>query len=408
MMSEVSAAANPHLKCLEYLNTEAAVALTTDLVRLRSVNDGGAAEQPVADLVAALMKSFGWEVQVTEVAPGRPNVVGMVAGRGPGPTLMFEGHSDVVTEGDPAGWSFDPYAGDIVDGKLRGRGSADMKSGVAAMIWAARAVEQAGFDGRILVGVLADEEGMMLGAKHFASSDLAVGIDGVIVCEPEEGEICISSKGALRIRIELVGTMAHGAMPHQGKNPILALGPLLLGLGELQEQLTARFGAHPTLGDFYLTPTVLEAGDQAQGNVIPAVAALHLDIRTIPGIEHTGLITLITMLAEQIAAESSLQAKIEVLDDRPPVQIDELAPVVAALTFAHREVTGAAPVYGGVPGTTDGTILTRDAGLDTVVYGPGGKWIAHQVDEFVEVEQIITCAKVYALAAAHFLARESA
>lgn len=408
MMSEVSAAVNPQLKCLEYLDTEAAVALTTELVRLRSVNDGGPAEQPVADLVAALMKSFGWEVQVTEAAPGRPNVVGIVAGRGPGSTLMFEGHSDVVTEGDPAGWSFDPYAGDIVDGKLRGRGSADMKSGVAAMIWAARAVEQAGFDGRILVGVLADEEGMMLGAKHFAASKLAAEVDGVIVCEPEEGEICISSKGAIRIRIVLVGAMAHGAMPHQGNNPILAVGPLLIGLGELQEQLTARFGAHPTLGEFYLTPTVLEAGDRAQGNVIPAVAALHLDIRTIPGIEHTGLITLITMLAEQIAAESSLQAKIEVLDDRPPVEIDPLAPVVAALTFAHREVTGEAPVYGGVPGTTDGTILTRDAGLDTVVYGPGGKWIAHQVDEFVEIEQIVTRAKVYALAAAHFLARASA
>lgn len=406
-MSDPTAPSNPHLRCLEFLDTEAAIELTSTLVKLRSVNDGGSAEQPVADLVAELMTSFGWQVERSEAAPGRPNVVGIVNGRGAGPTLMFEGHSDVVTEGDRAGWSFDPYAGDIVDGKLRGRGSADMKSGVAAMIWAARAVELAGFDGRILVGVLADEEGMMLGAKHFAASELAAGVGGVIVCEPEAGEICTSSKGAIRIRIELVGTMAHGAMPHQGNNPILAVGPLLMGLGELQEQLTSRFGTHPTLGDFYLTPTVLEAGERAQGNVIPATAALHLDIRTIPGIEHTGLITLISMLAEQIATESRLEAKVTVLDDRPPVEISQVAPVVEALAFAHRAVIGTAPVYGGVPGTTDGTILTRDAGLDTVVYGPGGKWIAHQVDEFVEVGEIVNCAKVFAVAASQFLARVS-
>ena len=94
--------------------------------------------------------------------------------RRPGRTLMFEGHVDVVTEGDPDLWSFDPYAGDVVDGRLRGRGSADMKSGVAAMIHAARAVQLGGFAGRIVVGVLADEEGMMLGAKRFAA-DLQAG-----------------------------------------------------------------------------------------------------------------------------------------------------------------------------------------------------------------------------------------
>ncbi len=406
-MSDLSDTPSPQLNCLEFLDTDAAIRLTSELVQLRSVNDGGSAEQPVADHVTALMTSFGWQVELSEAAPGRPNVVGIVTGNRPGRTLMFEGHSDVVTEGDRAGWSFDPYAGDIVDGKLRGRGSADMKSGVAAMIWAARAVELAGFDGRILVGVLADEEGMMLGAKHFASSQLAVGVEGVIICEPEAGEICTSSKGAIRIRIELLGAMAHGAMPHQGNNPILAVGPLLMGLGELQEQLSARFPPHPSLGEFYLTPTVVEAGDRAQGNVIPAIAAVHLDIRTIPGIEHAGLITLITMLAEQIATESRLQAQVSVLDDRPPVEISESAPVVQALAFAHREILGVSPVYGGVPGTTDGTILTRDAGLDTVVYGPGGKWIAHQVDEFVEVCEIVNCAKVFAVAASNFLARVS-
>lgn len=384
-----------------------AVTLTQQLVRLRTVNERGAdrIEAPAAELVAEVMRGFDWDVRITEVAPGRPNVVAVIEGRRPGRTLMFEGHTDVVTEGDVGRWSFDPFAGDVVDGRLRGRGSADMKSGVAAMIYAARAVEQAGFDGRIIVAVLVDEEEMMLGATAFADSELAVsGIDGVIVCEPEGGEICAIAKGAMRVRIELTGVMAHGAMPQHGRNPIPVLGQLLLGLAELGEQISESLGEHPQLGEFYLTPTVLQAGTDVQVNVIPATAAVLLDVRTIPGVTHAAVLHLITRLAGQIAGEARIESAVKVLVDRPVVDTPTDAPVVAALAAAHLDITGAEPVFGGVPGTTDGTVLTRDAGLTTVVYGPGGKWIAHQVDEFVEIADIDIAARVYARAAELFLA----
>ena len=158
-------------------------------------------------------------------------MVAVVRGTGPGRTLMFEGHVDVVTEGDPDDWSFDPFGGDIVDGRLRGRGSADMKSGVAAMIHAARAVELGGFTGTIVVGVLADEEGMMLGAKRFAADlnagaipGLTDGIDGVIVCEPEGGEVCPVAKGAIRITVRV--PRCDGARRHaeDGPKPVARLG----------------------------------------------------------------------------------------------------------------------------------------------------------------------------------------
>ncbi|MDQ6657655.1 MAG: M20/M25/M40 family metallo-hydrolase [Actinomycetota bacterium] len=321
---------------------------------------------------------------------------------------MFEGHSDVVTEGDPAAWSFDPFSGDIVDGRLLGRGSADMKAGVAAMIHAARAVQQQGFDGRIIVGVLVDEEELMLGATAFAGSELAAsGIDGVIVCEPEGGEICAVAKGAMRVRVDLEGAMAHGAMPLRGRNPIPAIGQLLMGLRELGEQLAAGLGSHPTLGDLYLTPTVLLAGTAEQVNVIPSTASVLIDVRTIPGAGHPGILHLITRLAEQIAAEAGLGSTVTMLVDRPVIDTPTDAAVVRALAAAHRDVTGDEPVFGGVPGTTDGTILSRDAGLRTVVYGPGGKWIAHQADEFVDVSDIDTAVRVYAAAAQHFLAETS-
>ena len=221
---------------------------------------------------------------------------------------MFEGHVDVVTEGDPDLWSFDPYGGDVVDGRLLGRGSADMKSGVAAMMHAARAVQLGGFDGRLVVGVLADEEGMMLGAKHFAGevrAGLWGDIDGVIVCEPEGGEVCPVAKGAIRMQVELIGVMAHGAMPQMGRNPLPAIGSLLVGLDQIEQAIRAQIGTHPLLGEFSLTPTVLLAGSLDQINVIPATATIALDIRTVPGVDHRMLIDLITRLADTLAAESA-------------------------------------------------------------------------------------------------------
>ncbi|POX42574.1 acetylornithine deacetylase [Streptomyces sp. Ru73] len=389
------------------IDAEAAVAFTQDLIRLRTVNATGATEveRPAADLVAALFTEFGWQHEVVEVAPGRPNVIAVVDGKGgDGPTLMFEGHTDVVTEGDPAVWSVDPYGAEIRDGKLWGRGAADMKSGVAAMIYGVRALQLAGpFPGRIVLGVLCDEEGMMLGAKAFAASPLAAEVDGVIVCEPEGYEVCTSARGGIRLRLELTGVMAHGAMPQEGKNPVVAGARIVEALGRAQTWAEVRFGTHLHAGQVTVTPTVLHGGDPDQLNVIPAHGLVGVDVRTIPGTDHAELIDRIRHEAEEAAATVGVSVALTVVDDRPAIEIAEDHPVVAGLVAAHERVHGAPPPFGAVPGTTDGTVLTRDAGLPTVVYGPGGKWIAHQKDEYVEVCEIGEYTRVYAEAARHFL-----
>ena len=385
-----------------------AVALTQELVRIRSVNDpnNAAAESVVASRISEIMRSFGWIVDVVEVAPGRPNVVAIIeGGGGDGPTLMFEGHTDVVTEGSAETWTVDPYGGDIVDGRLYGRGSADMKSGVAAMIVAARQVQLAGtFPGRIVVAALVDEEGMMLGAKHFSTTPLASTIDAAIVCEPEAGEICTSAKGALRLSIALFGVMAHGAMPHQAKNPILCMGEIVAALSDYEGELTAEHGVHKHLGPVYITPTVVQAGSLNQINVIPASAQIALNVRTIPGVDHGLIVHRVAQIAERASAVQSVRAEVQVVDDRPAVEISQAHPLVKSIVAAYEAVTGQLAKFGGVPGATDGTILFRDAGIPSVVYGPGGKWIAHQSDEFVEVAEISAAVEVYLHAAKHFLA----
>ncbi|MFG1946804.1 M20 family metallopeptidase [Nonomuraea sp. NPDC048826] len=390
------------------VDAQGVVEFTQALVRIPSTNDParGRNEQPAADLVAARMREWGWEPVVYEAAPGRPNVVAVVeGGGGDGPTLMFEGHTDVVTEGDLSEWTVDPFGGEIRDGRLWGRGSADMKSGLAATLYATRALQLAGpFPGRIKVCALADEEGLMIGAHHFVDQGLAADVDGAIVAEPEAGEICAVAKGALRLRVDFTGKMAHGAMPQHGRNPVQAVGALLTGLRELQAELQARFPAHEHLGEVYVTPTVVRAGTEEQVNVIPATASVFVDVRTIPGVEHKDVADRVAALA----AWDGITAEVSILVDRPPVDVPVGDPVVAALAAAHRDVTGEEPVYGGVPGSTDGTVLTHWGGIPSVVYGPGGKWIAHQADEYVEVAEIVTCTRVFAEAARRFLTRDPA
>jgi succinyl-diaminopimelate desuccinylase len=388
------------------IDEHALIDLVQRLVRVPSVYDPsrGLDEQPVAELVAEQMRAFGWTPVVDLVAPGRPNVIAVVEGERPGPTLMFEGHTDVVTEGDHANWSVDPFGAEISDGKLWGRGSADMKSGLAAMLFAADAVQRSGrFAGRIVLAALVDEEGMMAGAKDFVARGRAEGVDAVICCEPEGGEICHVAKGAIRVKIDLLGAMAHGAMPFQGRNPNVAVGHALVALGELQERLQALHGTYPHLGEVWVTPTVLRAGEPVQMNVMPAGATVWVDVRTIPTVDHDALVADIRSLVAATAQRSGIVATTSVIDDRPSVATDEQHPLVRAVWDAHAAVTGTTPRLGGVPGSTDGTILTSRTGMASVVYGPGGKWIAHQADEFVELDEIITHAKVYVEAARAYL-----
>ncbi|HXM58572.1 MAG TPA: M20 family metallopeptidase [Candidatus Dormibacteraeota bacterium] len=380
------------------VDAEGLVAFARALVRVPSVHrpELGQTEAAAAALVAERMRAFGWTPMVEEAAPGRPNVIAVVDGGRPGPTLLFEGHTDVVTEGDPADWSRDPFGGEIAGGRLYGRGAADMKGGVAAMLYAAAALAAAGpFPGRLLLAALADEEGLMLGAKEFVRRGHAAGVAAAIVCEPEGGEVCVAQKGAIRAVVEVRGRMAHGAMPQHGVNPIPPLADVVGRCRELEAAVQREAGAHPLLGLPYVTPTLLDAGSADQLNVIPGRARLGLDVRTTPNVGHPALLA-------RLRAAAGEGATVTVVDDRPATETPAGHPVVRALVEAHEAVHGAPPPLGGVPGATDGTILWRDAGLPIVTYGPGGKWIAHQVDEFVELDDLVACAQVYVEAARRF------
>ena len=392
------------------IDADALVEFTRELVRIPSVYDParGLSEEPAAERVAEQMRAFGWTPSFETVAPGRPNVIATIEGDRAGRTLLFEGHTDVVTEGDSATWSVDPFGAELRDGRIWGRGAADMKAGVAAMLFATDAVvrrcaKRGAFPGRIVLAALVDEEGMMAGAKHFVAAGHTVGVDGAICCEPEAGEICHVAKGALRLGIGLTGVMAHGAMPFQGRNPIRAIGVVLQALAGLEAEVQAEHGEHEHLGRPWITPTVLRAGEPVQMNVMPAAADLWVDVRTVPAVDHAALVAVVEDRVAGACGPLGIAHTVEVIDDRPAVAVPEDDPLVRALWDAHAAVASSPPRLGGVPGATDGTVLTSRGGIPSVVYGPGGKWIAHQADEFVEVADLVEHANVYAAAALRFL-----
>jgi succinyl-diaminopimelate desuccinylase len=399
---------------LSRIDRDELIALTRDLVRIPSVirpDDPSATEAAVAAHVERWLRAEGFAVEVHEVAPGRPNVLGVLGDGGAGPTLLLEGHTDVVTEGNASEWRYAPFGGDLVDGRIYGRGSADMKSGLAAAMVAAAAIKRSGvpLGGRLVVGALVDEEGGMIGARHLCTTALGRELSAAIICEPEQNELCLEQRGVVWARVTLRGRMAHGAMPEAGVNPITALAALLREAPMLERRLRRLCPRSPHLRPPTVTPTVVQAPMQGlpQSNVIPSAAQATLDVRLTPGPDEDAVAKEID-LACQRAMDACPGATIEwqpVNGFRLATRVERSEPLVRAMVRGVRQATGRSARFGGVPGSTDGTILRMTLGIPIVTCGPGNRLIPHQVDEYVDVDELVDAAKIYVASSLNFLKR---
>jgi len=394
-----------------YVDRETLIDFTRTLIQIKSVYNPeipGANEEKVALYVAETLRKMGLKVYVEEVAPGRPNVIAILEGEGPGKTLLMEGHTDVVTAGDPDEWTMDPFGAEVKDGRIYGRGACDTKGNLAAAVMAVKAIQDAGitFMGRIMLCIPVDEEGLMLGIKSFINRGWADNVDAAIICEPEENHLCIAQKGALRIALRVLGKMAHGAMPLAGINPNWGMAAVIMELEKLQQAEVDRLGKSQFLGYPSITPTILRAPrkGEAQINVIPKECYATLDIRTIPGQEHRVLIRQIQEILNRVAAERpDFKAEMEVLEERPWTHTNQEEPIVTAMAKAYRVITGKEPTYNGVPGATDGTFLHEWKNIPIVTTGAGDRLIPHQADEYVDIDQLLEASRLFALTALYYL-----
>jgi succinyl-diaminopimelate desuccinylase len=422
-------------RLLREIKKEELIELTQELIRIPSVRSQkeGSNEEKVAFFLSHLLEEMGLDVVVEEVEPGSPNVIAVLQGESDGPCLMFECHTDVVTEGDASEWKYGPYEGRLVGNRIYGRGACDTKGNLAAAIKAVQAISQSGipFKGRILLGILVDEEGMMSGVKHFIRQGWANGVNAAIICEPVDNHLCITQKGALRAELLTIGKMSHGAMPLAGLNPIPPMVSILEKIRQLEEEEIERLGKDVFLGYPSITPTVLQAPvkGEPQLNVIPYQCRALLDIRTVPGQSHEALKKQLEEIVSQeersvnasldsgplkeiretleknLSKGMSFQSKLNVFEDRPWTKTSREESIVRAVSKAIRSVTGEEPTYGGVPGATDGTFLSAWAGIPIVTIGAGKWMIPHQKDEWVSVEELELTANIYAASALEFLNR---
>jgi succinyl-diaminopimelate desuccinylase len=420
-------------RLLKEIKREELIQLTQDLVRIPSVRrqGSGGSEKEVALFLSHLLEEMGLDVVVEEVEPGVPNVIAVLQGQKEGPCLMLECHTDVVTEGDASEWKYGPFEGRLSGNRIYGRGACDTKGNLAAAVQAVKAISQSGtpFNGKILLGILVDEEGMMSGVKHFIRQGWAASVNAAIICEPVDNHLCIAQKGALRAELMTTGKMSHGAMPLSGLNPIPPMISILEKMRQLEEEEIERLGKNPFLGYPSITPTVLQAPvkGEPQLNVVPYQCRALLDIRTIPGQSHEVLkkhLEDIVREEERSNYESLLsgplkeirenlekglsrgilfEARLNFFEDRPWTKTSQDEPIVQAVSRAYRSVAGEEPMYDGVPGATDGTFLSAWAGIPIVTIGAGNRTIPHQKDEWVSVDDLCLTARIYAASALEFL-----
>ena len=399
---------------------EEIVAFTADMIRIPTVNPPGESYRDCAELIGRRLGEAGMDVQYVE-AEGRPehtaehprvNVVGRGAGTGARKRIHLNGHFDVVPPGE--GWTVDPFGGEVNDGRIFGRGASDMKSGIAAAVFAVEAIRRAGIDMRGAVdvsGTVDEESGGFAGVAHLCRNGFvtAHNTDYAIIPEPfGPDRVCVGHRGVYWFDLVARGHAAHGSMPHLGRSAIDDMGAVLEAFRtRLAPGLAARRSALPVVPEHSRRPSLnvnaIEGGQAGESDQSPCVAdrcTATFDRRFIPEESWDEVREEVMDAVARVAAEDPGRS-LSVLDRMVvhPVQAPPGSPVVTALSNGIREVRGREATLVASPGTYDQKHFARIAGVEhCVAYGPGPLAEAHQPDESCEVDDLVACTQVLALA----------
>lgn len=374
---------------LTYFDSEELVKIVQGLIQQKSENPI-ATEEDAARFVRNLLEREGIEAKFSWAAPGRPNVIARIRGNNPsGPTLLYNGHLDVVPAG--IGWSVDPFAGIIHDGKLYGRGAADMKSGVAAMIYAAIVLKRLGnpFNGELILFFNVDEERVNVGMKHFLKEDISA--DYAIISEPTNLNICIAHKGVGRYRLITKGVPGHAAAVLEPDNAICKMATLILSLEQAGKEVKNR--VHSILGPGSLTVTQIKGGTAA--NIIPGYCEVEIDRRVIPGDTHESVLKELTDVIAKTAKEHGFDYELIDYLFIPASFIPQENALVQGLLHVCNRLEEKESKVTFFEATCEAPFLSVNKGIPTVIFGPGSLKQAHAADEYVEVQQIISASRIF-------------
>ena len=368
------------------------------LIRINSVNPdlvcGAAGEAEAAAFVSEWLGKRGLETQRLEHHQGRPSIVGIARGRGGGRSLMFNGHLDTV---GVAGYAGDPFDPKVEDGRIYGRGSGDMKAGVAAMMVAAGRVAQEGLAGDVLVACVADEEYGSLGSEEVAGHFRP---DAVIVTEPTALDIVVTHKGFAWFDVTVEGRSAHGSQPQNGVDAIVKAGRFLVALGEYDERLR-RGPAHPLLGTGSVHASLISGGQEMSS--YPASCTVRLERRTVPGETPRTIAADLKAIIDDIARnDPGFRAVIKAGLARDPLQDPGRSGIVDIVEAAATARLGRSPALTGEAGWGDGAIFNA-LGVPSIQFGHIGGGF-HSATEWADIASVEALADILADAARQFCA----
>ncbi len=379
------------------------VELARVLVREPSVNPGlepnGAGETGIARLVAGWLTAWGFDVRLVEAPAGRHSVVGTLD-RGPGRSLILSGHLDTV---GVEGMGVAPFAGEILEGRLWGRGAADMKGGLAAALAAARDLATGpdapgeGFRGRLTVAFTADEEEAAAGCRRLVEEGLQA--DGAIVCEPTELAVMPAHKGFAWIQVDFRGQAAHGSQPDRGVDAIRHAGRFLARLDEIESTL-ARRAPHPLLGHGSIHAGTIRGGSAP--SVYPDACCLTLERRMLPGETAEAVTAEVEFLLGELRTEvPTLEAKVSVALHQAASEIESGHELVRIIGDAASD-QGLEPRIAGMSAWVEADLFNH-SGTPALCFGPGSIGEAHSADESAPVDEIRRAHAVLRAAAGRFL-----
>ncbi|MEK6710074.1 MAG: ArgE/DapE family deacylase [Nitrospinota bacterium] len=373
-----------------------AVELTRDLVRIPSENPTGT-EARVADWLEGYLRTLGLPVERDRVAEGRENLITEIAGAAKEPALVFLNHMDTVPAGE--GWTRHPFAADLAEGKLWGRGACDMKGGLAAALVALKALKgKADRGARPRRGVrcclVVDEESAwMQGAAAVVERGRIGARDIVLACEPTRMRLVTAQKGAMWYEVLVAGRSAHASVPHAGADALLAAARTVL---RLHEAAAALQDSDPLLGKTTIVASVIAGGRKT--NIVADRCRIEADVRFVPPLgvaEARGLVERAAAAACRETPGTSAQVR-AISVDRPPILSDLASEGGRILARALREGAGLAAEPAGVSYYSDaGLAAARTGSRQCFLLGPGNVEQAHGPDEFVDVEELRRAALVF-------------
>lgn len=368
-----------------------ALALTRALVACDSRNpalaDDAPGEGAVAQLLADTLRSWGFAVDLPEVAPGRPNVLARIGGGHGGRSLILNGHLDTVGVAGMTHAPFDPLER---DGRLYGRGSADMKGGIAAMCAAALRAASTGLGGEVIIAAVVDEEYASIGTRQLL--DLGVTAHAAIVTEPTRLAICPAHRGFAWADLRVTGRAAHGSRYDIGVDAVTHAALVLAELDAYQRETLAR-RSHPLLGHASLHAGTISGGEGI--STFPAECRVSLERRSIPGERGEDFADEIRAAIARVAGRTpALQAEVTPGLVQAPNDVPVDHAVVTALVEAAR-AAGAATALDGLSCWTDAALFTA-AGIPAICFGPGDIALAHAPEEYVPIAEIETATDVLA------------